>query len=291
MNVYFSPDYVGAKDSFDTTRKAGWIAKSLVTHPIAGVVLKEPVPLTREQVLTVHEVDYVRSVETGEPRGLASSNGFSWDPGVWKMALATNGGAVAAALDALEHGVSGSLSSGLHHARRRCGSAFCTFNGLVLAAKASLQAGAKSVLILDLDAHCGGGTADLIKDEPKINQIDVSVSGLDSYTSTPTTYLTMATGKNYLATIGYLLSKAGHFDLAIYNAGMDPYEGCFIGGEDKITRQTLADREKMVFEWAKARKMPISFVLAGGYVGHNLTKGELVRLHRLTIEAAANYLK
>ena len=74
------------------------------------------------------------------------------------MVLSSNGGAVAAGLAALEHGVAGSLSSGLHHARREKGAGFCTFNGLVIAAREALTAGARSVLILDFDAHCGGGT-------------------------------------------------------------------------------------------------------------------------------------
>ncbi|HZC01053.1 MAG TPA: hypothetical protein VE844_06740, partial [Gammaproteobacteria bacterium] len=99
------------------------------------------------------------------------------------MVLASNGGAVAAGLAALENGVAGSLSSGPHHAR--CGSeaGFCTFNGLVIAASEALAAGVGSVLILDLDAHCSGGTASLIAGEPRIWQIDVSVSGYDSYSS------------------------------------------------------------------------------------------------------------
>lgn len=74
------------------------------------------------------------------------------------MVLATNGGVVAAAISALEHGTAGSLSSGLHHARRETGEGFCTFNGLAIAAREALSAGARSVLILDLDAHFGGGT-------------------------------------------------------------------------------------------------------------------------------------
>jgi len=50
----------------------------------------------------------------------------------------------------------GSLSSGLHHARRTHGAGFCTFNGLALAALTALEvltAGAQRVLILNLDAH------------------------------------------------------------------------------------------------------------------------------------------
>ena len=69
---------------------------------------------------------------------------------------ASTGCVVASGLQAMTDGVAGSLSGGLHHARCDQGSGFCTFNGLALAAKAALAAGAESVVILDFDAHCGG---------------------------------------------------------------------------------------------------------------------------------------
>jgi len=135
--------------------------------------LLEPAPLTRVQLTQAHDASYIRAVETGVPRALAESQGFPWDVELWPMVLSSNGGAVAAALAALEHGVAGSLSSGLHHARRERGAGFCTFNGLVIAAREALTAGARSVLILDLDAHCGGGTRSMIQDDPRIWQVDV----------------------------------------------------------------------------------------------------------------------
>lgn len=162
VNLFYSPKYVGSGHAFDTTRKAKWIADSLAESTIPGIELVEPDPLTRDQMATVHDLGYVLAVQTGPPRGLAESQGFSWDGGLWPMVLASNGDAVAAGLAALENGVAGSLSSGLHHARCGSGAGFCTFNGLVIAAREALAAGAGSVLILDLDAHCGGGTASQI---------------------------------------------------------------------------------------------------------------------------------
>ncbi len=157
MKVFYSPAYVGSAYVFETTRKARWVADSLAATPIPGVALVEPRPLTRAGLEQVHGPKYVRAVETGEPRYLAESQGFVWDAGLWSTVLASNGGVVAAALEALDSGMAGSLSSGLHHARRSSGAGFCTFNGLVLAARAAQAAGAESVLVLDLDAHCGGG--------------------------------------------------------------------------------------------------------------------------------------
>ena len=156
MKLYYSPDYVGAAYGFDTTRKAGWIVDSLTDHPIDGVELHTPTPLQRIDLERVHDGEYIDAVRTGDPLELAESQGFDWDPALWPMVCSSNGGVLDAARSALDDGVAGSLSSGLHHAKRDRGDGFCTFNGLVVAAKALLAEGRiGSVLILDLDAHCG----------------------------------------------------------------------------------------------------------------------------------------
>ena len=292
MHVYYSPAYTAAGHAFDTTRKARWIADSLMRSPIPGLELVEPAPLTRDQVQAVHEPRYVGAIETGEPRLLAESQGFRWDPGLWPMVLASNGGVVSAALAALEDGVSGSLSSGLHHARRERGSGFCTFNGLVIAARAALAAGARSVLILDLDAHCGGGTASLIAGDPRIWQVGVSVNSFDNFSNTNrAVQKQVSTGSEYVATIERTLREARQqkpaFDLCIYNAGMDPMEDCSTGGLAGVTRQTLEHREAMVFDWCSSLNVPVAFTLAGGYIGPRLDEQGLVSLHRLTLSAAS----
>jgi acetoin utilization deacetylase AcuC-like enzyme len=221
------------------------------------------------------------------------------------MVLASNGGVVAAARDALRHGLAGSLSSGLHHARRGFGAGFCTFNGLVIAAREALAAGAESILILDLDAHCGGGTASLIASEPHIWQADISVDGFDYYDDAGPGHETsggperdgrlglrfVTKSGDYLHEIERGLENVGRraprFDLCLYNAGMDPFEGCSTGGLRGITQDILATRERLVFEWCRTRVAAVAFVLAGGYVGWGLDADGLVDLHRLTLSGAA----
>ena len=261
--------------------------------PILGVELIAPQSLTSDQIAQVHDADYVRAVQTGVPSGLAESQGFEWDAGLWRMVASSNGGVVAAALAALESGVAGSLSSGLHHAKRGRGAAFCTFNGLVIAAREALLAGAASVLILDLDAHCGGGTASLIADEPRIWQLDVAVDSFDGYTSGQRARLRLVTdGDEYLAEIEKcltdILRAAPQFTLCIYNAGMDPFEGCATGGLPGITREMLAARERLVFTVCREAGVAVAFVLAGGYLGAHLDEDALVGLHRLTLSAAVD---
>jgi transposase len=45
LRVFYSASYVRAAHEFDTTRKAAWVADSLVERPIRGVELREPKPL------------------------------------------------------------------------------------------------------------------------------------------------------------------------------------------------------------------------------------------------------
>lgn len=231
--VYYDLSYVAAEHDFPTTRKALWIADSLKLNPIPGINsnFEKPPSLTEDNLflLTVHDIEYIRAVRTGEPRGLAESNELQWGPRLWPMVLASNGGAVAAALRAMRDGIAGSLSSGLHHVRRDQGSGYCTFNGLAIAAEAALSAGAGDVLILDLDAHCGGGTHGIIAGNSHIWQLDVSVDRFDLYEPGERTTLDLvANASDYLPTIEKRLrdSRVRRFGLCLYNAGMDPHEDC-----------------------------------------------------------------
>ena len=292
MRLFFSQQYLASEYQFDTTRKAGWIADSLSSIPIQGVEMAEPGPLTVEEIATVHDVPYIEAVRTGEPTHLAQSQGFDWGLGLFSAVCASNGGMVAAALEALQTGVSGSLSSGLHHAGKERGRGYCTFNGLVIAARKAVEAGAKSVLIMDLDAHCGGGTASLIEGLLGVRQVDISVSHFDGYEGMTNSVLEMVDmADEYLPVIKRHLDEVmvDPPDLVIYNAGMDPFEDCSTGGLAGITFEMLRERERLVFGTFRKEGIPIAFALAGGYVGWKLLQERLVNLHRLTIEAAASF--
>ena len=291
VRVCYTPAYVGSAHAFETTRKARWVADSLAADPIAGIELVANVALTGEELERAHDSAYVAAVRTGEPRNLSESQGFAWDPELWPMVRASNGGVVAAATTALADGVAGALSSGLHHARRDHGAGFCTFNGLAIAALRALDSGLKRILIIDLDAHCGGGTHSLVAGEPGIHQLDVAVDAFDQYQPAGANTLDLVSDAAlYLPTIERRLEALGseRFDLCLYNAGMDPHQDCRVGGLAGIDAAVLARRENLVFSWCRERKLPIAFVLAGGYLGPGLDQDGLVALHRLTLTAASS---
>lgn len=292
MPIYFDPSFNDVSMTSDTFVKAVALHQHLQAEALAGLTFLAPTALTVDQLCEVHARSYVEAVASGDPRHLAESNGLGWDAGLIHAAATSNGGVVDAVLHVLEQGgIAGSLSSGLHHARRDEGAGFCTFNGLALAARRALRAGAARVLILDLDAHCGGGTASLIEGVAGIEQVDVSVSSFDRYGPTEQARLVLSGGGTYLDDVQAALddiTAPGSIDVVLYNAGMDPHEHA--GGVYGVTAEVLARREAMVFAWATAHDLPVAWVPAGGYTHNGLTLDEVCGLHRLTAEAGLTAL-
>lgn len=292
-HTVFVPVHPGPERlTFDTVVKAEEVRRAIEDAIAAGRL--EPVelvgarPVDRSDLCRIHDPAYVDAVLTGRPEGLAASNGIGWDPHLFAIAAGSAGAIRDAALHALATGgFVGALSAGLHHARRGRGNGYCTFNGLVVAAQAAVEAGARRVLILDVDAHCGGGTASLIDGMAGVEQVDVSLIGFDTYTSVPGCRLVMTDPEDYLATLADELDRivdpAG-IDLVIHNAGMDVHERA--GGLTGMTTAVVASRERMVFAWAARHGLPVAWTLAGGYRSYEFDLADVAALHLLTPAAA-----
>lgn len=277
--IFYSPAYNSTLHAFDTTRKATLLADYLTNQHSDEIAIVEPDMLTRDQLLTCHDAKYVDAVATGRPELLARSNGFQWCPNMYNATRSSNGGVLAAAVTATKYGISGSLSSGLHHAHAEYGGGFCTFNGLAIAAKHITRQFDARVLIVDFDAHYGDGTHALIAGDDSIEMIDVSTSDFAAVRSRSNGY-----GFQYLRRCCELLNDVDvtRFDLVLYNAGMDPYEGCSIGGLNGVTLSCLAERDRYVFTQCAKNSVPVAFCLAGGYSGERFTPEQLTIAHATT---------
>lgn len=283
MKVFYNSEYVASDYSFDTTRKSQRIYESLQLNPIQDVEIEDPSDdfyNAVEIIGQIHTKDYIKAVKTGTPKNLAESNGFDWDEKIFQMAVSHSAGLIAAAREALlNNTVAGSLSSGLHHASRSSGAGFCTFNGLTAAAMYAKSIGADKTLILDYDAHAGGGTWNIMqKVLPETVQVDVTVSPFDIYSPDGDSRLDIVKSSTYSTSIGESLGYAatlGEFDLIIYNAGMDPLNS-------GVSLQHIREREDAVREFIG--DTPAIFALAGGYTWGNRQIEEVVDWHRLTLE-------
>ena len=270
--IFYDDDYV-LESELETRTKAKPIAELIISEGVSGVELRSPRKATRAELEEVHCPDYLDSLWNGVQDLLRSL-------------LASTGGVLEAVDQALIDGFSASLSSGLHHAKRTHEEGFCFINGLVLAALRALHVhNLTDIGILDLDAHCGGGTFELIGNDARVRLADVSTNSFDSWKSFELRHhlKIVRDANNYLNEVEKALKHLSGVQILIYNAGMDPFEGCSIGGLPGITREVLQRREKLVADWCRENKVPVLFVLAGGYAGPKLDLEGVARLHLLTI--------
>lgn len=283
LTVFYSPAYV-VEGKAETVTKAKLVAGMIEAGKAGEVWLEAPRLATRKELELIHSAEHVR--RTFEDKGAFLEVG-AWSPPLLDSILASTGGMRDAVKEALKNGRSGSLSSGLHHARRDSGNGFCQFNGLALAALEALKK-VRTIGILDLDAHAGGGTFDILGDHPRVCLADVTVNAFDAWEpSDPQRhfYVEADDPRGYLGHVEDALHALERVDFLIYNAGMDAYEKA--GGMKGITKEMIRKREKLVVRWARARKIPHVFALAGGYKWGGLTLKQVAELHLETIKAFA----
>ena len=279
LPIYWSPDYV-LDSGVETRTKSGPLAKILQTGEIPSVEMIAPLPATREELLVIHDEKYLDRLING-------------DADLARSILASTGG-VRDALDAMfVHGRAGSLSSGLHHAKHNHDEGLCYINGLALAAlRAISKHGVQKIAILDTDAHCGGGTFQLVGDNKNVVLADVSCNSFDVWRPNSDRHFleVVNSAGEYLDAVKRALKHIDGVDALIYNAGMDPFEDCSTGGIPGITREVLAERERLVAQWCEDTQTPAMFVLAGGYGGPKLDLDGVARLHLPTIREFARIL-
>jgi len=252
---------------------------------VDGIEILAPAPVTRTDLLRVHTPAYIDAVATGEPSELAESQKFPWVPELYPSVCLTSGGLLAAASLALDAGISAALASGFHHSCADHGEGFCTFNGLIVTLEALRHAGRiRTAAILDLDLHYGNGTASLVTTRPWIRAL--SIYGNDYANNTayrdvsirqhtdgpnhlsvplvPTGGPDGAMLRETLATHLPWLTRGEPPDIILYQAGADPLRDDPYSPLD-LTHADLRARDKQVFDFAKNARIPLAWVLAGGY--------------------------
>jgi acetoin utilization deacetylase AcuC-like enzyme len=154
-----------------------------------------------------------------------------------------------------------------------------------VAAQRAYYHGAEHILVLDFDAHCGGGTYSMTR-HLGVVQIDVSTSPFDWWrpeADDQQSDLETIGPDDYLPKVHGALARAqrlGAWDIVIYNAGMDPFN-------TGVSAAVLKRRERMVAEWCSQQGVPTVVTVAGGYTWGGVTMEQLVRLHRSTFEQFA----
>jgi acetoin utilization deacetylase AcuC-like enzyme len=238
----------------------------------------EVAPAAQEQdLLRAHSAEYISKVMTGnftdeEIRKL----GLPWSPELAVRSLRSVGATIAAARAALQDGAAAQLGGGTHHAFRDRGEGFCVFNDVVVAIRLLQAEGRiRRALILDFDVHQGNGTAAILAGDDSV--FTLSVHGSHNYplqkeqSSLDIELADRAGDESYLAAVRQGLEAALQWrsagdpaGLAVVLAGADPYEGDRLGRLG-VSREGLAERDRIVSAACRAAGLPIALTMAGGY--------------------------
>ncbi len=234
--------------------------------------LKPSPRAVESDLLRAHDEAYVRDAIAGRlPADAMRRIGIPWSEILVARSLATVGGSLAAARDAMRDGIAGQLAGGTHHAHRGFGSGFCLFNDLAAVALTLLaEERVARVTILDCDVHQGDGTAAILADVPAVQTI--SIHGATNFpfrkvaSRIDVALPDGADDRAYLAALDGVLARVDDFrpDLMLYLSGADALAADRLG-RLSLTPAGLVTRDTTVFRYAKARGLPVSIAIGGGY--------------------------
>jgi len=136
-----------------------------------NVVSLIPQPITRQELLEVHDEGYVdlifRLGEKSRPYDIETPV----SPEILEAVLLIVGGAIKSGKAIFEGKVNRAVAigCGYHHAGRNYGGGFCLFNDIALLTEFLREKyGLKRILILDYDVHFGNGTSDIYYSDPNV---------------------------------------------------------------------------------------------------------------------------
>jgi acetoin utilization deacetylase AcuC-like enzyme len=260
------------------------------------VELRVPEPASDEDILRAHDPDYVRRLLNGELSDKETRRvGLPWSAEIVQRTRYSVGGTIAACRAALWEGVAVNLGGGTHHAFRDHGQGYCWLNDTVIASRAMQAEGlVRKVLIIDCDVHQGNGTAAILKDDATIFTFSIHGKNNFPYQKEKSDLdVELADGTDdaaYLAALDKgIIRSLDNFsaDLVIYLAGADPYQEDRFG-RLALTKEGLAQRDRLVLRHCYEAGLPAAVTMAGGYA-RNLK--DIVDINFQTILSALDYKK
>ena len=285
------------------------LLRDRVVQELPGVRMAQAPAASDGELALVHTPDYIAAITQGTLAAAAQREiGFPWSLAMAERARRSAGATVAAARVALGlggstrgEGIAANMAGGTHHAYADKGSGFCVFNDVAVAARLMQAEWARQrqpprtplkVAIIDLDVHQGNGTASVFARDASVFTLslhgeknfpfrkeagDLDVELPDGCLDAP-----------YLQALEQALDELDRrFEpgLLLYLAGADPFEGDRLG-RLALSFDGLEARDRRVFDWAFQRRIPLAFVMAGGY-GVNIE--DTVQVQVNTYRVALDY--
>lgn len=265
------------------------------------VQLHEALAASSGELALVHAPSYIEAVAKGTLEAAAQREiGFPWSPAMAERARRSVGATVQACRRALEgDGLAANLAGGTHHAYADKGSGFCVFNDAAVAARLMQVEHARHhrargplrVAIVDLDVHQGNGTARIFARDDSVFTLSLHGAKNFPFRKEPSDLdVELADGcddATYLEALERALDELDQrFEpgLVIYLAGADPHEGDRLG-RLKLSFDGLEARDRRVMDWAWQRRVPLAFVMAGGY-GRDIDTTVQVQLNTWRVAVA-----
>jgi len=239
----------------------------------AGVFDFEEAPFASPPVIELaHHPDYVQRFLAGTlDRAIVRRIGFPWSEGLVRRTLASVGGSLEAAEDAMESGWGGNLAGGTHHAFPAEGSGFCVFNDIAVVIRYLRSRGRiRRAAVIDLDVHQGDGTALIFQNDPDV--LTLSMHGRNNFPfrkqqSRIDIGLPDGAGdEEYLRRLESVLPRVFEFapDVVIYQSGVDSLATDTLG-RLSLSLEGLQERDRKVFTACRQSGVPVLITLGGGY--------------------------
>lgn len=294
LNITYHPEYdipvppkhrfVGTKfsDLFSYLQSQTYFLKFQVTQPQRA---------SKERLLRAHSLSYVDKIyeERLSDNDLKKIN-LPWSTQLRNRSFLAIEGTYQAAKLALNYGIACHVGGGTHHAHHDYGFGFCIFNDLAYTALNLIEEDhVKSVLILDADVHQGDGTIDICQSHPSIYTCSIhSESNFPFEKKQGWLDMSIPAGSNddhYLTQINQILKEIDNRispDIVLYDAGIDIFKEDGLGNLN-ISRKGIIQRDQIILEYFKNKRIPVTTVIGGGY---SIDPYELASRHSIIFETA-----
>jgi len=233
----------------------------------------EQAPVVSPEILELaHDPAYVRNFIAGSlPPAAMRRIGLPWSEVFVQRAMASVGGTVSAAHDALESGWGGTLGGGTHHAFRGEGAGFCVFNDIAVSIQFLRNASrVRRAAVIDLDVHQGDGTAEIFFNDPDVFTLSIHCHRNFPFRKQQSTLDVPlpddVEDADYLHRLNEVLPRVLAFrpDIIFYQSGVDGLATDVLG-HLALTHQGLIERDRMVMHAALDAVIPLVLTSGGGY--------------------------
>jgi acetoin utilization deacetylase AcuC-like enzyme len=242
----------------------------------------------------VHHREYIRKLQAGKLSYLEILRlEIPYSPELVRAVWLSAGGSILAGRLALQDATAVNLGGGFHHAYPDHGEGFCVLNDFAIGIRRLQKDKAiEHAMTVDCDVHQGNGTAAIFSGDKTVFTLSIHQENNYPYPKPPSTLdINLRDGvedAEYLQELEKGLDQAlSEFqpDLIYYVAGADPYRDDQLGGL-KLSIEGLERRDRLVFEKARAKNIPVAVTLAGGYARR---VEDTIQIHTNTIRVAKSY--